>query len=322
MKNLLQNKISVIAIAVFCSILWGSAFPVLKVSYEELQMAPDDTIAKVVFAGMRFLLAGVIVLLFLLFLRPKSIVVTRKQFIVLIILGLVQTALQYYFFYNGLAKVSGMQGAILNSSGTFFTVLLAHFYYQNRDRMNWKKGVGLIAGFTGIIVANWGQEFQMNFQWDGEGFMILSGLTSAIATIMAKELATGIHPFSITGWQLSLGGLMMLFIGLPQLSEGAIVFTPFGWGLFIYSALLSSVAFALWYSILKYNNAGELSMYKFIVPVSGAMLSALFIPGERLNVFIIGAIGLVALGIIIVNYRGKEKEEEVYAPLKERHQSQ
>ena len=114
----------------------------------------------------------------------------------------------------------------------------------------------------------------------------------------------------------------MLFIGLPQLSEGAIVFTPFGWGLFIYSALLSSVAFALWYSILKYNNAGELSMYKFIVPVSGAMLSALFIPGERLNVFIIGAIGLVALGIIIVNYRGKEKEEEVYAPLKERHQSQ
>ena len=187
MKNLLQNKISVIAIAVFCSILWGSAFPVLKVSYEELQMAPDDTIAKVVFAGMRFLLAGVIVLLFLLFLRPKSIVVTRKQFIVLIILGLVQTALQYYFFYNGLAKVSGMQGAILNSSGTFFTVLLAHFYYQNRDRMNWKKGVGLIAGFTGIIVANWGQEFQMNFQWDGEGFMILSGLTSAIATSMARE---------------------------------------------------------------------------------------------------------------------------------------
>ncbi|WP_138417795.1 DMT family transporter [Aquibacillus sediminis] len=304
MKGIFQNKWSVIAIAVFCSILWGSAFPVLKVSYEELQMAPDDTIAKIVFAGGRFLLAGLIVLAFLLISNPKQIKITAKQLLVLVILGLVQTTLQYYFFYNGLAKVSGMQGAILSSSGTFFAVLLAHYYYKN-DRMNWQKTVGLIAGFSGIIIANWGQAFQFSFTLTGEGYMILAGVTSAVATIMAKELATGIHPFAITGWQLTLGATIMLFIGLPQLSEGAIVFTPFGWGLFIYSAFLSAAAFALWYSMLKFNNAGELSMYKFIVPVSGSMLSALFIPGERLDWFILAAIGLVAVGIIVVNYRSK-----------------
>ncbi|RLL46952.1 DMT family transporter [Oceanobacillus piezotolerans] len=307
--NIFQYKGSVIIIAVFCSILWGSAFPVLKLSYEELQMAPDDTIAKIVLAGMRFFLAGIIVLVFLLFINRRSILVTRRQWIVLLILGLVQTSLQYFFFYNGLAKVSGMQGAILSSSGTFFTVLLAHYFYKN-DRMSWKKAVGLIAGFSGIMIANWGQELQLSFQWDGEGFMILSGMTTAVATILAKELATGIHPFAITGWQLSLGGLVLLIIGVPQLSEHAMVFTPFGWGLFIYSALLSAVAFALWYSILKYNNAGELSLYKFIVPVSGAVLSALFIPGESLNGFILAAIGLVAVGIVIVNYRGKETKRK------------
>ncbi|MFD1851238.1 DMT family transporter [Oceanobacillus bengalensis] len=306
MNKILQNKGWVVAIAVFCSLLWGSAFPVLKVSYEELQMAPDDVIAKVVFAGMRFLLAGLLVLAFLLFIRPKSILVTRRQFFTLLILGLVQTALQYFFFYNGLAKVSGMQGAILSSCGTFFTVLLAHYYYKN-DKMNSKKMVGLIAGFAGIIVANWGQAFNLSFQLTGEGYMILSGLTSAIATIMAKELATGIHPFAITGWQLSLGGVVMLLIGLPQLGENAITFTPFGWGLFIYSALLSAAAFGLWYSILKYNNASELSMYKFIVPVSGAVLSAMFIPGESLSFYILAAIALVAVGIIVVNYHGKSK---------------
>ncbi|UJL47866.1 DMT family transporter [Virgibacillus sp. NKC19-16] len=310
MKGMFQNKWSVIAIAVFCSVLWGSAFPVLKVSYEELQMAPDDVIAKIVFAGMRFLLAGLIVLAFLLFMSPRSILVTRKQFVVLIILGVVQTTLQYFFFYNGLAKVSGMQGAILSSSGTFFTVLLAHYFYKN-DRMNWKKAFGLIAGFSGIIVANWGQELQPSFHWDGEGFMILAGLTSAIATIMAKEMATGIHPFAITGWQLSLGAGILLIIGLPQLSTGAMLWTPLGWGLFIYSALLSAVAFALWYSMLKYNNAGELSMYKFIVPVSGSLLSAIFIPGERLNFFILAAIALVAVGIIVVNYRGRRTRKQI-----------
>jgi len=304
MKIFFQNKWSVILIAIFCSLLWGSAFPVLKVSYEEFQMAPDDVIAKIVFAGLRFLLAGLIVLAFLLIINPKSILVTRKQLFVLAILGLIQTALQYFFFYNGLAKVTGMQGAILNSSGTFFTVIIAHYFYVN-DRMNWKKAIGLLAGFTGIIAANWGQELEFSFTFTGEGFMILSGLTSAIATIMAKELATGIHPFAITGWQLSLGSIILLIIGLPNLSDGAMVFTPFGWGLFIYSALLSSVAFALWYSILKYNPAGEISMYKFIVPVSGAIMSSIFIPEENLSLTTIAALALVALGIIIVNYKGK-----------------
>ena len=126
-QGIFQNKWSVIAIAIFCSILWGSAFPVLKVSYIELQMAPDDVIAKIVFAGIRFLHAGLLVLGFLLITQPKRILVTRRQFFVLIILGIVQTALQYFFFYNGLAKVTGMQGAILSTAGTFFTVIIAHF---------------------------------------------------------------------------------------------------------------------------------------------------------------------------------------------------
>lgn len=304
MKGMFKNKWSVIGIAIFCSILWGSAFPVLKVSYVELQMAPDDIIAKIVFAGIRFLLAGLLVLALLLFTSPKRIMVTRRQFIVLIILGIVQTALQYFFFYNGLAKVSGMQGAILASSGTFFTVILAHYFYTH-DRLNWKKTVGLVAGFTGIIVANWGQELQLSFQWDGEGFMILTGITNAIATIMAKELATGIHPFAVTGWQLSIGAAILLLIGVPQISTNAIVFTPFGWGLLIYSALLSAIAFALWYSLLKYNHAGEICLYKFIIPVAGTVLSSIFIPGENMNIFIFIAIAMVAIGIIVLNYRGK-----------------
>ncbi|MDL4843179.1 DMT family transporter [Aquibacillus rhizosphaerae] len=302
MKGLFEKKWSVIGVAVLCSILWGSAFPVLKVSYEELQMAPDDVIAKIVFAGVRFLLAGLIVLIFLLFSNPKKILVTRRQFMVLIILGIVQTALQYFFFYNGLAKVSGMQGAILSSSGTFFTVILAHYYYKN-DRLNWKKTIGMIAGFTGIAVANWGQELQLSFTWDGEGFMIFAAITSAIATIMAKELAIGIHPFAVTGWQLSIGAIIMLLVGLPQIDSGAIVFTAFGWVLLLYSALLSAVAFALWYSLLKYNHAGEISIYKFIVPVAGTLLSSLFIPGENLNIFILVAIAMVAMGIVVVNLK-------------------
>ena len=119
--------------------------------------------------------------------------------------------------------------------------------------------------------------------------MIIAGLAGAIGTIMAKELATGIHPFALTGWQLTIGASLMLLIGLPNLERQAIVFTPLGTGLLLYSSLLSAVAFMLWYQLLKYNKAGEISIYKFVIPVAGTFLSALFIPGEVLNLFILGS---------------------------------
>lgn len=301
MKKYLTTKWIVITIAIFCSILWGSAFPVLKVSYAELQMQPDDTIAKIVFAGYRFFLAGIILLVGLFFTNRRALLLTKRQIPILILFGVIQTALQYFFFYNGLANTTGMKGAILTASGTFFTVMLAHYFYVN-DRMTWQKVVGLLAGFTGVIVANWGQGFQLSFQFTGEGYMILAALMGAIGTILAKELAVGIHPFALTGWQLTLGAGLMLIFGIPQLSENAMTFTPLGWALFIYSALLSAIAFALWYSLLKYNKAGEISMYKFITPVSGAILSAIFIPGEQLTILIIGALVFVTIGFIAINY--------------------
>ncbi|WP_255306929.1 DMT family transporter [Paraliobacillus sp. PM-2] len=306
MNKLLMKPHIAIMIAIFCSILWGSAFPVLKISYSELQMAPNDVVAKMVFAGLRFLLAGIMVLVFLAFMNVKKLKVTKRQLLVLVLLGVIQTALQYYFFYNGLGAVSGMKGAILSSSGIFFTVLLAHFYYKN-DRLNRRKWIGITAGFIGIILANWGEAFQLTFQWTGEGYMIMAGVTSAVATIMAKELAVGIHPFAITGWQLTIGAIVLLVIGFPQLQADAIQFTPLGTGLLLYSALLSAAAFALWYSLLKYHPASKISMYKFIVPVTGVLLSTIFIPGEQLNVMIIGAIVMVASGIVVVNYRKTPK---------------
>ncbi|MGM8363890.1 DMT family transporter [Virgibacillus sp. W0181] len=307
MDRFLTKKWIVAIIAVFCSILWGSAFPVLKVSYIELQMAADDTMAKIVFAGMRFFLAGIILVFGMIFINRKALFVTKKQVPVLVIFGIVQTGLQYFFLYNGLSKTSGMQGAILVSGLTFFTVILAHYFYVN-DRMNWQKTIGLIAGFTGIVFANWGQEFEFSFQFTGEGFIILSTLTGAIGTIMAKELAVGIHPFALTGWQLTIGGALMLLVGYPLMGQDAMTFTPIGWGLLIYSSFLSIVAFALWFSLLKYNKAGEISIYQFVTPLSGAVLSVIFIPGERFTIFIIAALLLVVLGVMAVNYKPKSDE--------------
>ncbi|SPF52750.1 conserved membrane hypothetical protein [Candidatus Desulfosporosinus infrequens] len=309
LRHYLTNKYWVVAIALFCSVLWGSAFPVLKVSYAELGITPDDRSAIIVFAGIRFLLASLFIFAVIILGIRQSPKVKWKMFPKIFLLGLLQISLQYYFFYNGLAHTSGMKGAILSSSCIFFVIVFAHFVYAN-DYLDRRKIIGLIAGFTGIVLINSGQHFTFDFSWQGEGYVILSGLVNALGTIIAKRLAKEVHPFVLTGWQMLLGSLLLIAVGLPGLKPHALVFTNKAFFLLIYSAFLSATAFSLWNAILKHNKAGKITVYQFMIPVAGAILSAFFIPGERLSLNMLIALVLVALGVIIVNYpvRGQRSE--------------
>lgn len=299
-KSYLTNKYWVIVIALFCAVLWGSAFPVLKVSYLELGIQPDDRSAIIVFAGVRFFLAGLLIFLITVLGFRQSPKVRGRVLPQLLLLGILQISLQYYFFYNGLAHTSGMKAAVLSSASTFFVVVFAHFVYQN-DRLDYRKIIGLIAGFAGIIFINSGEDFTLEFSWLGEGFMILSGLVSALGTILAKRISQEVHPFVLTAWQMLLGSILLIAAGLPGMAPHTLNFTHKALVLLVYSAFLSASAFSLWYTILKYNKAGEISVYKFMTPVSGSILSALFIPKEHLTVNMFIALALVALGIIVVN---------------------
>ncbi len=302
-SNLWTNKYFVAFMSVIACILWGSAFPVLKITYAELQIAPTDVSALMLVAGARFFLAGVMVVAVQKLVLRQTVKVPRGSLGPLFMLGLVQTGLQYYFFYNGVAAVSGIKSAILNSAGNFFVVIVAHFFYQD-DRLNLGKIFGLIAGLAGIVLANWQPNTSIGWEFSlrGEGFLVLAGLTMSIATFGAKGLGKRINPVTINAYQLILGSLLLLILGLPALLDGGLQPTPLFWILFVYSAILSAAAFSIWYTLLKYNKAGEVTIYRFVIPIVGAILSAILLPGESLNFSILAALVLVAGGISAVNY--------------------
>ena len=136
--------------------------------------------------------------------------------------------------------------------------------------------------------------------------MVLSGIVSGLSMFIAKRIGKELPSIVYTSWQMIIGSILLFFVG--NLMGGHIAdlhFTSMSFILFIYLALLSSVAFCLWYYILQYRKIGEISFYKFFVPVSGTMLTALFVPGEKLLPIYIVALLLVSLGIIIVNHKPK-----------------
>nr|CBX74129.1 hypothetical protein YEW_FX24650 [Yersinia enterocolitica W22703] len=95
---LFTNKKFVFLVATFCCLLWGSAYPAIKNGYALFHIAADDIPSKMVFAGYRFLLAGLVLLLFAVASGKAIGRLKKSQYKQIAILGLTQTTLQYVFF--------------------------------------------------------------------------------------------------------------------------------------------------------------------------------------------------------------------------------
>ncbi|MBQ2709820.1 MAG: EamA/RhaT family transporter, partial [Clostridia bacterium] len=60
--KLLRNRKLMPLFALICAFLWGCGYSVVKSGYALWNVAADDVPAKILFAGIRFLLAGAMVL--------------------------------------------------------------------------------------------------------------------------------------------------------------------------------------------------------------------------------------------------------------------
>lgn len=290
-------------IAIFSNILWGSAFPALKIVYADMGIASNDLAGTITFISIRFFLAGLILFIFGIFTSAPLFKINIKQILLITILGVFNTTLQYFFFNIGVNNTTGIKASILGQVGIFFSVILAHFIYKD-DRLNFRKVLGLLLGLLGLVLINLnkGSEGLLDFTLLGEGFMILSGLVSALSMFLAKKIGKKLPSVVYTSWQMLIGSALLFLVGhFMGGSISTLHFTPKSMIILVYLALLSSVAFCLWYSILQLRKIGEISLYKFVVPVSGTILTALFVPTEHLLPIHILALLLVALGIIIVN---------------------
>ena len=303
---LFSRKNIVFASATLCCLLWGSSYPAIKSGYELFHIATNDIPSKVVFAGYRFVFAGLLLLLLALAQRKPIGRLSPRQFGQLTILGLTQTTIQYTFFYIGLAYTTGAKGSIMNATATFFSVMLAHFIYQN-DRISYNKALGCILGFAGVMIVNFNSGLQdFHFVWNGDGFVVLAAFILSAATLYGKRISQTVDPMVMTGWQLAIGGVMLVVGGyitggtlaVPSVKAAAILG---------YLTLLSSVAFALWSLLLKHNRVSMIAPFNFLVPVAGTVLSAIFLGENILEIKYVVALVLVCSGIWWVNkVSGKE----------------
>lgn len=293
-------------LALISCFLWGSAFPSIKVGYQLFSIAGSDTFGKILFAGIRFLISALMVFLFCI-IAGQPLKLNKKSFYKVAILGFIQTTLQYIFFYIGVSNTSGTIGSILAATNTFFSVILAHFFYEE-DKITIRKVIGVVLGFAGVAIVNMtGGKLQGGFTFTGEGFVLISSLIGALGGIYTKRIAKDVPTFAITGYQLLIGSLVLILVGVMG-GASRLESTAAGYGLLVYSGFISAAAFSLWTILLKYNGVGKVSIYRFTVPLFGILLSYIFLGERLLGPNVILAVVFVSISIILIN---KEKVSDL-----------
>lgn len=294
-----SNRKVVFLLASFSCMLWGSAYPAIKNGYALFAIVPTDIPSKMVFAGYRFFFAGLLLLLMALLTKREGLRPNWTSIKQYTLLGLTQTAVMYIFFYIGLAYTTGVKSSIMNATGTFFSVLLAHYIYHN-DRLNMNKALGCLIGFAGVMAVNFSHDLlDFNFTLLGEGFVVIAAFIQSAATIYGKKLSQKVDSVVLTGYQLAIGGTALILVGFATGGELS-GFTLKSTALMAYLVLLSSVSFALWTILLKYNRVGLVTVFNFLIPIFGAVLSAIFLGESILEWKNMLALVLVCGGIWLV----------------------
>ena len=304
MKKLTDLKI-VVLLAGICCFLWGSATPAIKTGYELFAIDSADPASIILFAGWRFLLAGFLVILFHSIQSRRWVMPPKGAGRPILALAMAQTVLQYVFFYIGLANATGVHGAIITGSNVFVAILFASLVFHY-EKLTARKVLGCVLGFAGIVVMNLSGGvgegfFQVSLL--GEGFVFIAQIFYALSSAFVKRYSKEFDVVTLSGYQFMLGGVILIAVGMIFGGNVSGAQSVAAYVLLLYMALISAVAYTLWGILLKYNPVSRVTVFGFMNPMFGVLLSAIFLgeSAQALSLNALAALILVCLGIYVVN---------------------
>ena len=254
--------------------------------------------SKMLFAGIRFCLSGLIILAIASAKKRNFKVRKPTDWWYILLFCMMNTTLHYAFFYFGLSHSEGSRAAILNSLSVFSVVILACIFFKS-DRMTVKKVIGCIVGFAGILSLNLGGTESGQFTWMGDGMIILNALCGASASLLTRGLGKRVDVFVGTGYSLAIGGALLIIPGL-LLGGDLPQNTPLGIIYLLLLITISTLGFTLYNKLLTCNPVGKVAIYNSLIPIVGAITSCLCL-GETFHFKYMMAGVLAAGGIYIIN---------------------
>lgn len=289
--------------AISACLLWSTAFAFVKIGFQYMPK-------PFTFAGLRFTLAGLILIPFVY--RKGTFEKIFKSWKVIAYVVVLNTALGYALYYTAMSYVGGATAAIVIGSGPLITAVMTHLLLDN-DKMTRYTIVSISLGLLGIAtIVLHSKPLTPVGRKEFFGILLLltNSVLSSYANIKVAQVKKELSGPLLTANQMLWGGLIL--IGMGRVFEGPINLvqpTNFYFSL-VWLALVSALAFSMWFYAIQQDGVkvSELNMFKFIVPVSGSILSWILLPNESPTVAAFIGMGLVMSALVMSQLNNRKSK--------------
>lgn len=277
--------------------IWGSSYVVIKAGLYYT--------SPIFFAALRALPAGIIILLWHAIKEGGGTSERHSLFdwFQVLLLGFLCTALFFWAMFFGTPIVGAGLAAVLINTQPFFVAVIAWLLLS--EPLGCKKTVYLLIGFCGVILISWpkmGLGYSTEFL--GVAAMLGGAFGFSLGLVLAKSVYKRLDLYWVTGWQLVLGGLMLLVLAFIMEDISATVWSP---GLLASTGYLSIVGTAaaslVWFRLIRYHPVSVLASYAFLSPVFGIIFARL-IYQEAFTYWSISGMTLIILGLFGIERDG------------------
>lgn len=308
--SVFTNKATRTLLALAVVAMWALPFSLIKVGMAEFGVPSGDIGGEALFAGVRFLAAGIALLVFAKATGHDFTVKGADAWGLMCLFGLVNIGLHYLFFYMGVGVSSGGRSSVVYSCSTFILIALSCAVFPD-DKMTARKALGCVLGFIGISLVNLdfshADQIFAGISLEGDGILLIAAVTSACGGLLTRFVTRRVDAFVATGFSLFFGGALLIIFGFTFGGSMPCI-TPLGVGVLIILIAVSAAAFAIYNTLLSVNPVSSIAIFNSGIPVLG-LIFAVFILAEPFKIEYILAALVVATGVVLVNTQGRGKRD-------------
>jgi probable blue pigment (indigoidine) exporter len=276
----------VLAIA---SVGWGLNFPIMKHLLTEWPPLSSRGLCGIVGAAALALIALA---------RQQSLRVPDGMWLRLLLVSTLSLGGWVAFMGLALLWLSASEAAVLGISIPVWVAFLARPILG--ERLSLLRALSLMVALAGIAVLIGGNGFDASVgKLPGILFALTGAVCVALGTVLTKHFPLAMPPLSLAAWQVGLGCLPVVIVGLaveqPQLSA----LSSIGWASMVYITLIQfCLCYVCWFAALERLPAATASIGTLLVPVVGVLAAAVMLH-EPLGLREVAALAITLGGVAV-----------------------
>lgn len=287
----------------FCVTLWGSNFVFGSILVKQFP--------PLFLADVRLLFTSLFLLGYAWYTK-RFVKIRRREWGLLILLGLIGSLANQTAYFNGLMTTDATTASLILSLAPIVTGVLASIFLK--EKFSLSMIIGSFLALIGIFfVVGGGAGLSIS---KGVFLIFIAMITFSSSMIIIRKLTESIHPFIATVYSTVVGTLFLTPAALFTVDSSAHISTEaWAWFLLIVTAILmQGVCGIVWNQQLKIVGTGRAAVFLNLQPFV-AMLVGFLLLGSKVTSIQMGGSFLIVAGVIVATVRSQKKHEKIRVPV-------